>query len=110
MPVLVPAGAVIPMGDVKRYVGEKGHADESGFDRLEVVIYTGADGAYTLYEDDGTSLGYEKDLCTRTTFLWDDARGRVTVEGASSIHAGKTRRIKGVLFPGGETIELTCRY
>jgi alpha-D-xyloside xylohydrolase len=93
-----------------RSVGEEGHADENGFDPLELAIYTGADGAYTLYEDDGRSLAYEKDVCTRTTFRWDDAQGQATVEGVSSIHAGKTRRIKGVLYPGGETIEWTCRY
>ena len=110
MPVLVPAGGIIPMGDVMQYVGEPGHTDESGFDNLELYIYTGADGEYVLYEDDGNSLAYEKDLCTRTTFRWDNARGQATVEGVSSTHAGKTRKITVVLYPQGERIELTCNY
>jgi alpha-glucosidase/alpha-D-xyloside xylohydrolase len=110
MPVLVPAGAVIPMGDVMRYVGEEGHTDESGFEHLELAIYTGADAEYTLYEDDGRSMAYEKEVCTRTTFRWDNAQRRVTAEGVSSTHAGKMRRLKGVLYPGGKAIELICRY
>jgi alpha-glucosidase (family GH31 glycosyl hydrolase) len=110
MPVLVPAGEIIPMGDVMRYVGEEGHTDENGFDNLELTIYTGADGEYVLYEDDGSSLAYERDVCTRTAFRWNDAKREATAEGVSSTHVGKRRKIKATLLPRGETIELTCHY
>jgi alpha-D-xyloside xylohydrolase len=110
MPVLVPAGAIIPMGDVMRHVGEEGHIDESGFDHLELHFYTGTDGEYTLYEDDGSSLAYKVGVCTRTTFRWDDAKGQATAQGVSSTHAGKTRKIEAVLCPRGERIELACEY
>lgn len=62
------------------------------------------------YEDDGISLAYERDACTRTTFRWDDAQGRATAEGVSPIHPGKTRTVKVVLHPQGDTLELTCNY
>jgi alpha-glucosidase (family GH31 glycosyl hydrolase) len=110
MPVLVPAGGIIPMGDVMQYVGEEGHTDENGFDPLELTIFAGTDGEYVLYEDDGNSLAYEQNVCTRTTFRWDDAKGQATAEGVSSIHAGKTRKIRALLLPKGERVELTCRY
>ena len=110
MPVLVSAGGIIPMGDVMRHVGEEGHIDDNGFENLEVHVYAGADGEYTLYEDDGNSLAYEEDMCTRTTFKWDDSKGELTIDGASSIHSGKERRMKVVIMPEGKTMELTCSY
>ena len=110
IPVLVSAGGIIPMGDVMHYVGEEGHTDENGFDNLEFRIYAGDSGEYVLYEDDGISLAYERDVCTRTTITWDDSKGRVTAVGVSSIHAGKTRKVTAIVLPEGNTIELTCKY
>jgi alpha-glucosidase/alpha-D-xyloside xylohydrolase len=110
MPVLVSAGGIIPMGDAIHYVGEEGHIDESGFDNLELRIFAGADGEYVLYEDDGDSLAYERDVCTRTIIRWNDAKGEATLEGVSSIHSGKRRRIDAVVMPEGKRIELTCNY
>ena len=110
LPVLVPAGAIIPMGDAMHYVGEEGHTDENGFDNLQIRIFTGADGEFVLYEDDGVSLAYEKDICTRTTFTWDDSKREATMEGVSSTHSGKNRRVAAEVMPEGYTIELTCNY
>lgn len=110
MPLLVPAGAMLPTGDVMRYAGEEGHTDENGFDNLQLQVYTGADGEYVLYEDDGESLAYERNVCTRTTFAWNDSKRQLTAEGNSSTHSGKRRRITAVLFPDDETVELTCEY
>ena len=48
MPLYVRAGAIIPMGPVKQYTSEP--SDEP----LTLVVYPGADGASSWYEDDGT--------------------------------------------------------
>ena len=50
MPLHVRAGAIIPMGPVKQYTDEPVDAP------LDVTVYPGADGAFTLYEDDGKTL------------------------------------------------------
>ena len=110
MPVLVPAGGILPMGDVTQYVGEEGHTDEGGFDNLEVLIYTGADGSFTLYEDDGISLAYEKGACTWTTFFWDNTEKRLSVTGISSVSPGKKRKMKARCIPNGDTFEVLCTY
>src|SRR5262249_43302284 len=47
MPLYVGGGAVVPMGPVKQYTGEK--VDEP----LTIAVHPGADGAFALYEDDG---------------------------------------------------------
>jgi alpha-glucosidase len=57
IPLLVPAGGMIPMSQAMRYVGEQPD------DRREVYVFphpqTGR-GAFTLIEDDGISLGYQR--------------------------------------------------
>ena len=53
IPLYVRAGAIIPMGPVKQYTGEKVDAP------LELLIYPGADGQFVLYEDDGISFEFE---------------------------------------------------
>lgn len=41
---------------------------------LEVHVYAGADGQFTMVEDDGNSLDYLKGDATRNThFQWDDS-------------------------------------
>jgi alpha-glucosidase/alpha-D-xyloside xylohydrolase len=53
-PLYVRAGAILPMGPVKQYTGEKVEGP------LTTWIYPGADGQFMLYEDDGSTLDYRK--------------------------------------------------
>ena len=54
IPVHVRAGAIIPFGPELQYT------DEKPADPITLFVYAGSDGAFTLYEDDGVSHGYEK--------------------------------------------------
>lgn len=54
MPVFVKAGAIIPFGPVLQYTGQK------PADTITLFVYTGKDGHFNLYEDDGLSYDYEK--------------------------------------------------
>ena len=78
IPVLVKAGAIIPMQD--EIFGKEFLENPK---KLNVRVYGGADGSYRLYEDDGTTEAYrEGDSCciTEMNFAWE-AR-RFTIEGA----------------------------
>lgn len=66
MPVHVRAGAIIPFGPEQQYV------DEKPADPITLFIYTGADGSFSLYEDDGTSYAYERDEFARIPIRWDN--------------------------------------
>jgi alpha-glucosidase (family GH31 glycosyl hydrolase) len=110
MPVMVPAGSIIPLGDVVQYVGEDGHVDENGFANVELTVYTGADAEFILYEDDGISMAYENDMCTWTTFRWHEGDRKLEMTGESALHAGRERRIKARFIPDGQTSEITCKY
>ena len=70
MPLWVRAGAIIPMGPVKQYTGERVDGP------LAVTVYPGADGAFTLYEDDGVTFNYRRGEWMKIAFRWND-RGRV---------------------------------
>jgi len=69
LPVYVRAGTILPMGPVVQHTGE-------GLDApLEVRVYPGADGAFTVYEDEGDGYGYEADAYALTELTWlDNAR------------------------------------
>ena len=68
MPLFVRAGSIVPTGPVLQYVDEKPDAP------LTVVVYTGADGKFSLYEDDGRSYGYERGEFSRIPLSWNEAR------------------------------------
>jgi len=52
LPMLVPAGHVIPLWPVQQYVGQ------TAISELQLKIYHG-DGEITLYEDEGEGKGYQ---------------------------------------------------
>ena len=79
MPLHVRAGSIVPFGPELQWTGEK------PADPITLFVYAGADGAFTLYEDDGLTYGYETGAFARIPVRWDDARGRLTIgkrEGA----------------------------
>lgn len=102
MPVFVKAGAIVPMGPVTQYVDEKPDAP------LTVLVYTGADGSYSLYEDDGISNSYTAGQYTRIPFVYDDKRAEVTIGARAGGYTGMvTKRTFNIRFlkPGDRTVD-----
>ncbi len=100
MPLYVRAGAVVPMGPVTQYVDEKPDAP------LTVTVYTGADGTFSLYEDDGVSNGYTRGEFTRIPLSYNDKTGELTIGARSGAYKGmidkRTFRIR-FITPGTPT-------
>ena len=67
IPLYVRAGSIVPMGPELQYTGEK------PADPIELRIYRGADGTFTLYEDEGDGYAYEKGVYGTIDFRWSDA-------------------------------------
>ena len=67
MPVFVKAGTILPFGPEVQYSSEK------PWDELEIRVYPGADGEFTLYEDEGDNYNYEKGKFSEIKFAWDEA-------------------------------------
>ena len=53
IPVYVRAGSIMPVGPDVQYTAER------RWDNLPVTVYPGADGDFTLYEDEGDGYNYE---------------------------------------------------
>jgi alpha-D-xyloside xylohydrolase len=73
IPLFVKAGAIIPMGPAIQYTMEKQP------DTLTVFVYTGANGSFTLYEDEGLTYDYEKGSFSTISFTWNDAAKTLTI-------------------------------
>jgi alpha-D-xyloside xylohydrolase len=73
IPVFARAGAIIPFGPELQYTAEK------PADPITLYVYAGADGAFTLYEDDGLTYGYEKGAFAQIPIQWDDATRTLTI-------------------------------
>jgi len=66
VPMFVRAGSILPLGPEMQYVGEK------SWDNLEIRIYPGADGEFSLYEDEGDNYNYEQGYYSNIIFTWTD--------------------------------------
>jgi alpha-D-xyloside xylohydrolase len=73
IPLLITSGSIIPMGPFLQYSTEK------PADPIELRIYPGADGQFTLYEDENDNYDYEKGTCATITFDWDDLHRTLTI-------------------------------
>ncbi|MGA2501006.1 MAG: TIM-barrel domain-containing protein, partial [Tepidisphaeraceae bacterium] len=73
MPLYIRAGSIIPFGPDLQYTGEK------PADPITFYVYAGADGAFTLYEDDGRTYGYEKGAFARIPIRWDEKSQTLTI-------------------------------
>jgi len=102
IPLFVRAGSIIPTGPVTQYVDE--HPDAP----LTLVVYTGADGRFSLYEDDGVTNGYTRGAFTRIPLSYDDKTGALTIGARNGAYKGmvtnRTFRVKFVK-PGVSTMD-----
>jgi alpha-D-xyloside xylohydrolase len=73
IPLLVKAGAILPIGPVTQYVDE--HPDAP----IALNVYTGADGKFSLYEDDGVTKAYSRGEFSRIPFDYNDKTGTLTI-------------------------------
>jgi len=77
LPLYVRAGAILPLDPVRQFT------TQSVTEPTTLRVYPGANGAFTLYDDDGQSLGYRDGSDAKTTwirFRWDDTARQFTVE------------------------------
>ncbi|ADW71035.1 glycoside hydrolase family 31 protein [Granulicella tundricola] len=67
MPLFVRAGAILPTGPIKQYTAEP------STEPTHLTIYPGADGRFTLYDDDGLTFEYEKGRSTKVELTWTES-------------------------------------
>ena len=73
MPLFIKEGSIIPVGPEIQYTREKPAGP------VTLFIYTGKNGEFTLYEDEGTNYNYEKGAYSTIKFTYDDDNGELTI-------------------------------
>ena len=93
LPLYVREGSIIPMGKVMEYATEK------PADNIELRIYPGADGHFTLYEDANDTYNYEHGEFATFTFNWNDKSKELSISERKGSFPGmlKKRTFKVVL-------------
>jgi len=104
MPLYVRAGAIVPFDPVRQYTSQPVTAPTT------LRIYTGADGQFTLYADDGISQEYLRARGTWIRMRWNDRARQLTLEpgapkGATNLSTTRTFRV--LLLPAGTTKDVT---
>jgi alpha-D-xyloside xylohydrolase len=97
LPLFVRAGSIVPFGPVVQYATEK------QADPIELRVYRGADGQFTLYEDEGDSYNYEKGKYATIPFEWNESRQSLTIGKRSGNFPGmlKERTFRVVFVSSG---------
>ncbi len=73
MPIFVRAGAILPIGPALQYTGEHPATP------ITLYVYAGANGSFSLYEDDGLTNGYARGAFSRIPITYDDKTGALVI-------------------------------
>jgi alpha-D-xyloside xylohydrolase len=100
MPLYVRAGSIVPMGPELQYSNEKPE------DPIELRVYAGANGSFTLYEDENDSYDYEKGAYATIPIVWDDGAKTLTIGARAGKFPGmlETRTFRIVFVGAGHGI------
>jgi len=100
IPVYVRAGSILPTGPAIQYTAEKLDGP------LTLIVYTGADGAFSLYEDQGVNYAYERGEFSNIPMQWNDAAGVLTIGARTGAYPGmptdRTIHVRFVSGPGAD--------
>ncbi|MBQ1874952.1 MAG: DUF5110 domain-containing protein, partial [Paludibacteraceae bacterium] len=98
VPMFVRAGSILPLGPEMQYVGEK------SWNNLEIRIYPGADGEFSLYEDEGDGYNYEQGYYSNIIFTWTDRTRTLHISARQGGYKGMLLDRKFTLvLPDGTT-------
>ena len=105
MPLYVRAGSIVPMGPFLQYASEK------PADPIELRVYRGANGTFTLYEDEGDNYGYKKGVYATIPISWDEKAGALTLGERKGTFPGmlrqRTFRVVWVSLGKGTGLEIS---
>src|SRR5690606_12324344 len=73
IPLYIKEGSILPIGPNVQYATEK------KWDNLELKVYTGANGSFTLYEDEFYNYNYENGAYTEIPITWDNSKKTLTI-------------------------------
>lgn len=92
LPLHIRAGSIIPMGPNIQYATERA-------DTIELRVYPGADGSFTMYEDEGDSYHYEKGTYATIPITYiDNPQNLIIGEREGSFPGMEEQKVFNVVF------------
>jgi len=82
MPLYVRSGSIIPIGPEIQFTGDQPDAP------IELWVYPGQDGAFTLYEDEGDNYNYEQRSFATIHMTWNDNTRQLTLDHRQGSYPG----------------------
>ena len=105
IPLYIKAGSIIPFGPKVQFATEK------RWDNLEIRVYPGANGEFTLYEDENDNYNYEKGAYSTITFSWNNAKKVLTIQDRKGSFTGMlSERTFNVQLIGSEKNAKSVTY
>ena len=86
IPVFVPEGSILPVGPEMEW------SDQKKAELIDLYVYAGKDGSYTLYEDEGTNYNYEKGKYAMIDFKYNDAHKTITIAARKGAFDGMLQK------------------
>ena len=93
MPLYVRAGSVVPFGPDMQW------SDEKPADVVDLYVYQGADGSFTLYEDENVNYNYEKGAYAMIDFTYDDSMRLLSIGEYKGEFPGRLEERKFNVIP-----------
>lgn len=88
IPLFVREGSIVPMGRIIQ------NTKESQADNLTINVYTGANGEFTIYEDEGTNYNYEKGSYATIKMSYDEASRTLSIGAINGGYNGMPKERK----------------
>lgn len=104
MPMFVRAGSIVPTGPDIQY------ADEQPDAVIHLKIYPGADGSFTLYEDEGDNYNYEAGKYSTIKMIWNHAKRTLTLESRQGSFEGMQKQRQFSIELAGEDQQTVISY
>ena len=96
MPLYVRSGSIVPIGPDITYADEQPNAP------LDLRIYPGQSGSFTLYDDEGDNYNYEQGQFATIRLSWDEASRHLTLHERQGSYPGMpgSREFRIVIVDG----------
>jgi len=82
MPLYVRSGSIVPIGPEIQFTGDQPDAP------IELRVYPGQDGDFTLYEDEGDNYNYEQGSFATIHMAWNDSTQQLTLDHRQGSYPG----------------------
>ncbi|MEP7186136.1 MAG: TIM-barrel domain-containing protein [Rhodanobacter sp.] len=87
IPLYVPAGTILPLGPPVEYAGQQPDS------AIELRIYPGAEGSFTLYQDAGDGYQYETGAHATIALHWNDSTSTLAIEQRVGSYAHMPKKL-----------------